>query len=120
MGQRGPKPKPASERRTRRVAVYFTPAEYQRLVRAAGADTAPALGRVLRDGALGGRAVPQPAQVPEVNREAWEQLARSLGNLNQLARWVNSGGRVCDDLADELAEMREQVQQLRKELRGEG
>jgi hypothetical protein len=57
--------------------------------------------------------------VPELNREAWRALARAVGNLNQLAHHANAGERVGSELADELAEVRAQVAQLRKELVGD-
>ena len=35
-----------------------------------------------------------PAPVPELNAKAWESLARASGNLNQIARHLNSGGGI--------------------------
>jgi uncharacterized membrane protein YccC len=115
MGKRGPAPYADDQRRTRRVSVYLTPAEYERLAdNAAGRSVSD----VLRRAGLG-RSLEAPPQVPAVNREAWQSLARVVGNLNQLAHHANRGERVGPELADELAEVRAQVAQLRKELVGD-
>ncbi|SFD96853.1 hypothetical protein SAMN05660831_02705 [Thiohalospira halophila DSM 15071] len=117
MGKRGPAPLAEGQRRTRRVSVYLTPAEYQRL-----ADAAPSgrsVADALRRAALG-RRVEAPPPVPEVNREAWRALARSVGNLNQLAHHANAGRQVDGSLRAELSEVRALVETLRKELVGEG
>ena len=34
-----------------------------------------------------------PAIIPEINRQAYSELARSASNLNQIARHLNSGGQ---------------------------
>jgi hypothetical protein len=117
MGKRGPAPLADDQRRTRRVSVYLTPAEHERL--AAAAPAGRSVADVLRRAGLG-RRIEGPPPVPEINREAWRSLARAVGNLNQLAHHANAGEYVGAGLADELAELREQVQQLRKELVGEG
>lgn len=116
MGKRGPAPLADDQRRTRRVSVYLTPAEHERLAaNAAGRGVAD----VLRRAALG-RSLAAAPQVPEVNREAWRTLARAVGNLNQLAHHAHAGDVVDAAVRAELAEVRALVEQLRKELVGEG
>jgi hypothetical protein len=49
-----------------------------------------------------------PPPAPAINREAWAELARAAGNLNQLARHLNAGGFMHDgpELAAELEKFR--------------
>lgn len=54
----------------------------------------------------------KPVVVPEVNRTAWAELARVAGNLNQLARHLNTGG------AAEVREVLAEVQAVRQKLIG--
>lgn len=46
-----------------------------------------------------------PEIIPQINREAWLELARSAANLNQLAKSANQGGALAS-LSRELAEFR--------------
>ena len=79
-------------------------------------DAADAAGRTvsehLRKSALSSEAV----TVPELNRAAWQELARAVANLNQLARAANRFRRARpepDDLADLLTTTREVVTDIR-------
>lgn len=97
----GPTPKPKDQQRTERVGFYLTKAELVDLARKAGATEFldkpeqktmlhRSLGRYVRAAALDGEL---STHVPEMNREAWVQLARSASNLNQLARALNETGK---------------------------
>lgn len=57
-----------------------------------------------------------PPAIPEINRQALADLQRIGGNLNQLARHLNSGGELTD--ADTLNELRAQASALRAALAG--
>lgn len=59
------------------------------------------------------------SRIPSVNRVAWADLARTAGNLNQLARAVNEGRLPGDaDLSATLTELRAQLDRVRAELIG--
>lgn len=81
----GPTPRPVEELRTERLSVYFTLAEYVDLAELAGATDLTGqtrtrrIGRYVRDQALHRT----PPTVPEINRQAWLELARSASNLSQ-------------------------------------
>lgn len=84
----------------------------------------------LRRSAISSEAV----TVPELNREAWQELAPAVANLNQLARAANRFLIVLQDaapssMASQIADLmnstrsavivlREEVQQLRRALYG--
>lgn len=57
-----------------------------------------------------------PRMVPELNRQAWLELARLAGNLNQLAQAVNQGRKDLPQVDFEA--LRALTQQLRLELIG--
>lgn len=109
---RGGRPRSDSAR-TVVVGVRLTPDERDRLREIAGNG---ALGEVLRSRALGYR--PRiPRQVPEINREAWIELARTASNLNQLAHSTNAGETVDpDELAGTLADCRRLLSEVRRLL----
>lgn len=60
------------------------------------------------------------AVVPEVNRQAYADLARLAGNLNQLTARLNAGGDAGDELPRLLRDTAESVRRLRLELMGIG
>jgi hypothetical protein len=48
-----------------------------------------------------------PVSIPALNREAWAELAKSAGNLNQLARKLNEGQRpLLEEVKKVLGEFR--------------
>jgi len=53
-----------------------------------------------------------PPTIPEVNREAWVELARTSANLNQIARRLNVGEEI------HLDEVRASINALRLSLIG--
>jgi hypothetical protein len=58
--------------------------------------------------------------VPELNRDAWSELARLAANLNQLSRAANSGNMAaCKLLPSTLARLSEQVRLVRLALIGD-
>jgi hypothetical protein len=111
--KRGPEPRPDVEKRQVRVSVYFTAAELGELdARRGGMERS----EWLRRAGLAKRLTPA---IPAVNREAWAELARVAGNLNQIARSMNAAGQVHDaDLVGILAELHGQVARLRGDLVG--
>ena len=107
----GGRPRSANPR-TERISVPVTPDEKARvatLARGAGLAT------YVRAAALG-RQFKAPRQIPELNREAWRDLAPLAANLNQLAHSKNLGGQID---ADRLAELLHQVRQLLHQVRGD-
>lgn len=107
------RPRTADAARTVVVGVRMTPAERER-IRAIAGDTGA--GELMRSLALGGS--PRiPKRVPELNRAAWEELARTASNLNQLAYRTNGGEVVGgDELADALSECRRLLIEVRRAL----
>lgn len=55
--------------------------------------------------------------VPQINKEIWANLSRSLSNLNQLMYHINAD-RVTDVDPQLVEEIYSMVQALRKDLRG--
>jgi hypothetical protein len=110
--KRGPKKLPAADLRGRCVSVRLNGRELFEL------DAARALvqmqrGEYLRSAAIG----VLPPTIPEINRQAWADLARVCGNLNQYQHLINAGEAAGHDpmVIDQLTH---QVQKLRAELLG--
>lgn len=83
--RRGPTPKPSTERRTHRIAVYLSGSEFKVVSGFAElAKTSPAA--YLRKVALN----TPPVVIPQINQQAWEHLGRAAANLNQIAKSLNS------------------------------
>ena len=60
------------------------------------------------------------AFLPSINQEAWSSLARPLANLNQIARHLNSGGKVSvDTVRRELSDVKSLLCDVRSQLMGE-
>ena len=72
------------------------------------------LGELFREVALGSL----PPVVSEINRARWEEHARTLAHLNQLAYALNRG-QLLGDVRPVLAQLIAEVHALRAELRGE-
>ena len=97
---------PAEYVRARRITVFVTDDEHAELKRrAALAQMKPP--EFLRAAALN-TWPPIPPAVPELNQQAWFDLARAAANLNQLARAFNKDERLVDIdmLRRELADFR--------------
>ena len=58
-----------------------------------------------------------PPVVPELNRLAWQELARAAGNLNQVMRRINSG-KLEPSLKADTQEVREALHALRQMIIG--
>lgn len=120
--RRGPPPLPLAERRRHRVSVYLNDAELAALlgwvfpgqqVDAAALGVRRELGRYMRDATFDRL----PPQIPAINREAWMELSRLAGNLNRYVVAIEVGN--AQGMPPALAaELREQVQALRRELLG--
>lgn len=108
--KRGRKPIADAERRKHAVTCRLTDAEAEHIDRLRGGMSR---GEWLRLAAL----KRPPRVVPEANREAWAELARLAANLNQHQRAINEGHAEAAPAVD-LAELRGQVQALRRELLG--
>ena len=99
--KRGRKPKSAPDKRQHLVACRLTDAEQAQLERGRGELSA---GEWLRTLALARRL---PRAIPEINHEAYRELARAASNLNQLARRANAADRLeITALAETLAAFR--------------
>lgn len=98
----GPPPSPAEARRCKRVAVHFTMAEYDEILRKTGGipTMVPAY---LRNAALNRL----PPTVPEINREAWVKLAQMTSVLDRIAQHLDDKDRIeIFRLRDALARFR--------------
>jgi hypothetical protein len=80
--------------RNHQVLVRFNDAEYEALA-ARAASAGVSIQRFLTDGAFAGRRPPAAAPAALIAELAGlRRLTRSLSNnINQIARWLNSGGR---------------------------
>lgn len=109
---RGPKPLPVQDLREHCVSVRLNQSE---LLRLDGLRGPLQRGAWLRLAALERAKI--PSQVPEINRQAWSDLAKLSANLNQAQAAVNSG--LQSPYPDELfTELRESVRKLRQALLG--
>ena len=102
----GPALLPLTEKRTHCVSVRLNDDELDELdLRRNLAGGRMQRGAYLRAAAF--RALPRPAVVPELNRQAWIELARAAANLNQIAAHLNMGQRQeVQDIKDRLAQFR--------------
>ena len=110
----GPTPKASSDRRWHSVSCRLTDDELA-LVDARRGKVRR--GEWLRLSALG----KPPRIVPELNRVAWVDLARSASNLNQIAHAINAGEVPAGgDLASVLDALRADLDALRLAMIGGG
>ena len=110
---RGGRPRKINARR-RPIMVRLTDDEYETLfeiakergiaeyLRATGLNEKPKLKTIL----------------PEINTEAWIELARTAGNLNQLAHHANEGQVVSTQLKPVLNKLYKEIIILREALQG--
>jgi hypothetical protein len=92
------------------VSIRLNAAEARVLIDAAASVSMPP-SSYIRNAALGRRLV----VLPQLNREAWRDLGRTSGLLNQALAAVH-GGKLPDDLRPALSDMAEQVRLLRLDL----
>lgn len=97
---RGPVPRPAGEKRNKRVSVYFTDAEYADLLKRVQAPSD--LSHYARHQLFAGK-TPYRLVVPEINLKAYSELGRVASNINQIARKLNAADII--DLSGLLAEL---------------
>ena len=90
--------------RHRCISVRLSQREDAELDRRRGAQQR---GRFIRNLFLGR---PEPKQIPEINRKAYIELARTASNLNQISRALNRGDRVI------LEELIRELQAFRREM----
>ncbi len=119
--RRGGRPRKAAEdRRTERVALYLTPAERAELERRTAMTGWRDVGAYVRRAIMAQR--PPRATVPQLNVQAWGELARTAANLNQLTRYLNEGGQLdaatAARLGVEVERLGEDVRALRLGLMG--
>jgi len=79
----------ATSLRTHTISVRVNAAEYAALAARRDAVGMREMGAYLRTAVLAQR--PPQAVVPVVNRQAWQELARTASNLNQLTAHLNAG-----------------------------
>lgn len=114
--KRGGQTLPADEKRTHCVSVRLNQVELAELDQARE-KTEMQRGTYLRSVSRG----VVPKIIPEINKQAWRELARMAGNLNQLQAAINSGQLVGGQVAtDMITELYLEVQGLRMELIGGG
>ena len=88
--RRGGRPrKAAEERRTERVALYLTLAERAELERRTPLTGWRDVRAYVRRAIMAQRS--PRATVPQLNVQAWGELARTAANLNQVTRHLNEG-----------------------------
>ncbi len=94
---------PKIAKRKIRLSVFFHDHEYEIVLRESkSVNIRPS--ELVRNKLLTGVS---PVKVPELNLEAWRNLARAAGNLNQIARFLNEGMRLdVNELLKILAEFR--------------
>jgi hypothetical protein len=110
--KRGPKPLALADKREHCVSVRLNSVELTDL------DSARVLVRMQRGEYL--RAASRgvlPPTIPQINREAWSNLARVVGNLNQYQTKINEG-LVTSHSPEMIEELRDLVQKLRSDLIG--
>lgn len=83
--RRGPKQVASDEKRTHCASVRLNSVELATFNERRGKMR---LGEFLRRAATANL----PPTIPEINREAWVQLAKAASNLNQIAAKLNRGG----------------------------
>lgn len=110
----GPVPLAPADRRDHCVSVRLNSSELDWLDEAR-AGVKMQRGEYLRHAAAG----KLPPTIPAINRGAWLDLAKVIGNLNQRQRQINEGLST-DYPAELLTDLSDQVQQLRRQLLGIG
>jgi hypothetical protein len=95
-----------------RVDLYLNAGERSSLV-AKAKETGLSLSAYVRRAALGHKV----ASVPVANAQRWQELARLAGNLNQLARAINTGSATGIDQAL-IDNLQSEVRELRRALIG--
>jgi Bacterial mobilisation protein (MobC). len=94
------RPLAGADKRLVTVSVRLSPVEAAALDAQRGTRQR---GAYLRD--VWTRTAPRP--IPAINVEAWQELSRVASNLNQIAHFLNSGGRLdIDGLQSDLNELR--------------
>ena len=115
---RGRPPLAVHERRTHLVGVFVNEAELTELRRRGDAAGIADLATYIRRAVLAQR--PPRGAVPAVNVAAYQELARTAANINQVTRHLNEGGRLdvtgTARLADALDRLTVQVRALRLAL----
>lgn len=107
--RRGPTPDPGNKR-NKRVSVYFSDTEYEKLISITGDQKL--VSEHLRNSGLRNKSY--RVVIPEMNRQAYSSLARSSANLNQIAKSINIGE------TPEIEEIRDALKALRLSLIGAG
>ncbi len=108
----GPKPLALADKRAHCVSVRLNSAELQWLDDARK-KVQMQRGEYLRSAGMG----ILPPTIPEINREAWASLAKTVGNLNQYQHRINEG--LANGHPPELIKaLASEVQMLRRQLLG--
>jgi hypothetical protein len=110
--KRGPKPLMSSERRLHTVSVRLNLTELAELD-SARAGVKMQRGEYLRAASRG----VLPPTIPSINREAWAELAKVAGNLNQYQAAIIEG-KASGYPSEVIESLHELVQKLRSELLG--
>lgn len=109
--KRGPDPKPESELRKHPITCRLTDQELEQVDQ--GKPQGMSRGEWIRTKALKRKL---PRSIPEMNRQAYAELARLAANLNQYMRAVNQGE--VPDQEPDLFSIYEAVNALRRQIIG--
>jgi hypothetical protein len=105
--RRGPSPLDPTEKRTHSISTRLNDIELA-LLDARRQPMRMQRGEYLRAAALHRL----PPTIPEINREAWVDLARAAANLNQIAHRLNAGDAILS------ADIRVMLEAFRRDLIG--
>jgi hypothetical protein len=108
--RRGRKPLAKIDKRERCISVRVNAVELAQIESKRGSMPAADF---LRAASLAAESHTSPAPVPELNRKAYKALARSAGNLNQIARALNS-----DPASVEIRQILDELHTFRLALKG--
>ena len=104
-------------RKSRHISLRLTETEYEvykEFARRGGFTLSELIRRFLTNGKVSYQ-MPIVADMPQL-KEITAQLAAIGNNLNQIARYLNSGGLLTDELKNDINARVEDVMKMRKEI----
>ena len=111
-------PAGASSLRSKIKGVRLTDAELQDICTAARACNMPP--SVFMRSVVLGKKIDSKPPVPQINAQAYTQLGKVGGNLNQIALKLNSGKEPDENLAAALSQLAGVLKSIRGQLLGAG
>ena len=104
-------------RKSRHISLRLTETEYEvykEFARRGGFTLSELIRRFLTNGKVSYR-MPIVADMPQL-KEITAQLAAIGNNLNQIARYLNAGGMLTDELRNDINARVEDVMEMRKKI----